>query len=77
MKILIISTPRAPTLNIGSNGLGRHVYDFISKFVEKGCDISVVSHPKSRFEWESIKKYGFYNEVQSIPNIINFTFFKF
>jgi glycosyltransferase involved in cell wall biosynthesis len=70
MKVLIISTPRAPTLNVGSNGLGRHVYDFISKFVEKDCNITVIAHPESKFEWDSIIKFGFTDESKSISEII-------
>lgn len=63
MKVLFISTPKAPTLNIGSNGLGRHVYDFISKFIEKDCEVTVISHPGSKFEWKSIKQYHFTDEL--------------
>jgi len=70
MNILIISTPRAPTLNIGSNGLGRHVYDFIGKFIEKKCKVSVLSHPESKYEWDAIKKYSFTDEINSISEII-------
>jgi glycosyltransferase involved in cell wall biosynthesis len=72
MKVLFISTPRAPTLNVGSNGLGRHVYDFISKFVEKDCKLSVIAHPKSVLEWENVDLYGFNNEHASIPSIVEF-----
>lgn len=72
MKVLFISTPRAPTLNIGSNGLGRHVYDFISKFVEKKCEVSVIAHPESNFEWENVKLFGFNNEHSAIPQILDF-----
>lgn len=70
MKVLFISTPRAPTLNVGSNGLGRHVYDFISKFVENGDDVSVIAHPDSKFEWDNIKKYGFHDELASVFSIL-------
>lgn len=69
MKVLLISTPRAPTLNIGSNGLGRHVYDFISKLVEKKDDITVIAHPDSKFEWE-IEKYGFKNEITYVESVL-------
>ena len=69
MKILIIGTPRQPTLNVGSNGLGRHVYDYIGKFVEKGDDVTVMLHPKSKLEWPSVKKLILRDETKSVPHI--------
>jgi len=72
MNILIISTPRAPTLNVGSNGLGRHVYDFIIKFVEKKDKVTVISHPGSVFDPDmNIHRYNFTDERTYVQDVIN------
>ena len=69
MKILIIGTPRAPTLNVGSNGLGRHVYDFLKLFVKQGCEITTILHPASKLEWDSVKQLHFTDEVSAVHDI--------
>ncbi len=75
MKILIIGTPRQATLNIGSNGLGRHVYDYIGKFVEKGDEVTALLHPDSKLQWNSVRKLSFVDELSSVAYIKSFVKF--
>lgn len=72
MKILIIGTPRQATLNIGSNGLGRHVYDYIGKFVEKGDEVTALLHPDSKLQWSSVRKLSYTDEARNVSTIKSF-----
>tara|TARA_R110001592_G_scaffold98474_1_gene281214 strand:+ start:321 stop:1256 length:936 start_codon:yes stop_codon:yes gene_type:complete len=69
VKILIIGTPRAPTLNVGSNGLGRHVYDFLKLFVKQGCEITTILHPASKLEWDNVRQLHFTDEITAVHDI--------
>lgn len=72
MKLLLIGTARQPTMNVGSNGLGRHTYDFISKFKEKShINITTLLHKDSKLEWDDIRQLSYYDEVNDLQNIIN------
>lgn len=65
IKFLLIGTARQPTLNVGSNGLGRHTYDFLKKFQEKQeLEITTLLHKNSILEWNSIRQL-YYNDERS------------
>ena len=71
MKILIIGTPRQATLNVGSNGLGRHIYDFIEQFVKQKCDVTTILHEDSKLEWDTVKQENF-TELPTLNKIYKF-----
>tara|TARA_R100000388_G_scaffold92891_1_gene76535 strand:+ start:991 stop:1941 length:951 start_codon:yes stop_codon:yes gene_type:complete len=66
MKILVISTPRQPTESVGSNGLGRYVYDLIDYLVSKDCIVSTFVSPGSDIKFDNVKKHIWKNEVLDI-----------
>jgi glycosyltransferase involved in cell wall biosynthesis len=66
MKVLIISTPRQPTENVGSNGLGRYVYDLIEFLITKKCSVSTFLSEGSKIEFDNVKKYFWKNEILDI-----------
>lgn len=73
IKLLLIGTPRQPTLNVGSNGLGRHTYHFLNKFYDKNVyDITTLLHKDSILEWQNIRQMPFYDEYTQHENIKNF-----
>ena len=68
--MLLIGTPRQPTLNVGSNGLGRHTYDFLKQFVKQpDLSITVMLHKDSKLEWDSVKVLPFHDEVREVEVI--------
>jgi len=69
VKILIIGTPRAPTLSVGSNGLGRHVYDFLRLFSSQDCEITTLLHPLSKLEWGNVKQLHFTDEIDTTHEV--------
>ena len=70
MKILAISTYRLPTLDHGSNGLGRFVYDFIRHFRDKwDYSFEIFCHPQSDFEWQDIVTHEYTNPIRDLGKI--------
>lgn len=71
MKLLLIGTARQPTMNVGSNGLGRHTYDFLTKFKEKShVNITTLLHKDSKLEWNDIRQLSYSDEVNDLQFII-------
>lgn len=72
MKLLLIGTCRQPTMNVGSNGLGRHTYDFLTKFKEKSnVNLTTFLHKDSKLEWNDIRQYHYEHEVHNLQRIID------
>lgn len=72
MKLLLIGTARQPTMNVGSNGLGRHTYDFLTKFKEKShVNITTLLHKDSKLEWNDIRQFSYFDEIHNLQSIIN------
>lgn len=70
MKMLLIGTPRQPTLNVGSNGLGRYTHDIINQLrKQKGISITTMLHRDSSLEWDDIKILPFMHEINDMPKI--------
>lgn len=72
MKILLIGTSRQPTLNVGSNGLGRHTYDFLEKFNEKNDEVYFFCHKDSMIDLKNTKVLDYENEYNDLEKIIYF-----
>ena len=71
MKVLIISTHLLPTEPVGGNGLGRHVYDFVSLFLEKGCEVEIVCHPESKINFKNVKVHNYTSQVLDLGLVYN------
>lgn len=69
MKLLLIGTARQATRNVGSNGLGRHTYDFIEQFLKRGVNITTLLHKDSVLEWDEVQQIPYDNEVGEISFI--------
>ena len=73
IKLLLIGTARQPTLNVGSNGLGRHTYDFLNQFQQKkDLNITTLLHKDSKLEWSSIRQLSYNNEISELFHIKEF-----
>jgi len=71
MKILIVSTYRAPTKNNGGNGLGRHVYDFLRLFKMKEDQVDIFCHPSSEIYLDGVEKHNYTNPLDDLEKIYN------
>lgn len=71
MKVLLISTHSMPTEATGGNGLGRHVYDFLSLFLEKKCKVDIVCHPDSNIEFSDVGIFHYTNPILDVGMIFN------
>jgi len=70
MKVLLIGTSRQATLNVGSNGLGRHTYDFLNKFQSKSeVSLTTLLHKDSKLEWDNIRQLYYSNEQDDLVTI--------
>lgn len=70
MKVLLIGTSRQATLNVGSNGLGRHTYDFLNKFQSKSeVNLTTLLHRDSKLEWDNIRQLYYSNEQSDLATI--------
>lgn len=72
MKLLLIGTSRQATRNVGSNGLGRHTYEFIHKLKQKKeVSITTLLHKDSELQSDDIEQYSYESENENIKSIID------
>tara|TARA_B100001113_G_scaffold351262_1_gene349982 strand:+ start:715 stop:1668 length:954 start_codon:yes stop_codon:yes gene_type:complete len=70
MKILMISTPYQPTVNIGSNGLGRLVYDYAHRASMEGDQVTVFCREGSILP-EGVRSHYWAHEPIDIGRVHN------